>query len=90
MVMCSWDGRRTTGHIYAVDVISMYMGVWTMLWHVNNRKLVSYVGLFVAVAAVLCFRTGHWTIAGIGVAVSASAFALSWLAAQHSHMHHPK
>jgi len=58
-----------------------------MLWHVNNRKLLCYVGLFSAIAAVLCFRASHQTIAGIGVAVSASAFALAWLAAQHAHLH---
>ena len=87
MMAWPWDRRRTTGHIYTVDVISMYMGVWTMLWHVNNRKLLCYVGLFSAIAAVLCFRTGNWVIAGIFLPVSASAFALRWLAGQHMHLH---
>ena len=85
--MWPWDGRRTTGHIYNVDVISSYMGVWTMLWHVNNRKLLGYVGVLFAIAAVLCFRAGNWAIGGICLPICASAFALRWLADQHVHLH---
>ena len=58
-----------------------------MLRHVSNQKLLCYVGLFSAIVAVLCFRTAHWTIAGIGVAISGSAFALAWLASQYPHPH---
>ena len=85
-----WDRRRTTERMYAADVISSHMGVWIMLWHVNNRKLLCYVGLFSAVGALLCFRAGNWTIAGIGLAVSGAAMSLAWLAAQHAHLHHLK
>jgi hypothetical protein len=58
-----------------------------MMWHVNNRKLLFYVGVFSAIAAVLCFRTGNWVIAGMCLPVCASAFALRWLAGQHAHLH---
>gem|GEM_PF-2403148 len=58
-----------------------------MLWHVNNRKLLFYVGLFSAIGAILCFRAGNWAIGGICLPISASAFALRWLAEQHMHLH---
>ena len=58
-----------------------------MLWHVNNRKLLCYVGLFTAIGAILCFRAGNAVVGGVCLAISCSGFALGWLASQHPHLH---
>jgi hypothetical protein len=58
-----------------------------MLWHVNNRKLLCYGGLFFVIAAALCFRAGEMAIGGVCLAISGSGFAVGWLASQHPHLH---
>jgi len=58
-----------------------------MLSRMSNRRLLGYIGVSVAIGAVLCFRAGNWAIGGVLVAVSGSCFALAWLAYQNTHPH---
>jgi len=56
-----------------------------MVWHADNQSLLRYLGIASAAAGLLFLRAGSWTVSGILLGLSGTAFALSWLSAQAHH-----